>query len=201
MRRATGIVIGLIVLGLGGCGADDSGPGTGAGGTSTSGSGAASGDAVAWADKVCQSVESEIGTLSAGPQIDTSSPEAARDDLTSYLNDFGTALDRLIGGIESAGAPPVANGQQVVDETTAGLEQAKEAIQAARTKLDQVPINDPQAARQAFTEVAQDMQNLGQLDATESMENNPELKDAFDKAPTCQKLDTEASSAPATPTS
>jgi hypothetical protein len=196
--RAMGLLFGVLLLAVAGCGSDTPGSGTGAGGSGTASSSAANADAVAWADKVCQSVESEVGTLTEPPQIDTSSPEAARDGLTSYLNDFGTAIDRLIGGIKGAGAPPVADGQRVVDETTQALERAQETIQNARTKLDQVPINDPQAARQAFTEVAQEMEQMGQVDATQSMENHPELKDAFDKAATCQKLDSQPSSSPPT---
>lgn len=196
--RAMGLLFGVLLLALAGCGSDTPGSGTGAGGSGTASSGAANADAVGWADKVCQSVESEVGKLNEPPQIDTSSPEAARDGMTSYLTDFGTALDRLIGGIKAAGTPPVSDGQRVVDETTQALERAQETIQNARTKLDQVPINDPQAAQQAFTEVAQDMQQLGELDATQGIEAHPELKDAFEKAPTCQKLDGQPSSSPPT---
>ncbi|HEV2784727.1 MAG TPA: hypothetical protein VGX25_35530 [Actinophytocola sp.] len=199
-RSAAGVLVVLSLL-VSGCASNGASPGTG-GPSSTTGSGtAASGELVDWADRVCQSVESEVGILSRGPNLDTSSPEAARDGLVSYLDELGTAIDRLIGGIEGAGEPPVADGKRLVDETTKGLDQAKETLQTARTKLDQTPMNDPEAAKRAFADVAQDLQGLGDLDSIRTMEDHPELADAFDKAPTCQKLDSRSSSSSTPPTS
>jgi hypothetical protein len=201
-RVLVGTAAAVLALAVSACGSDTANSGSGnstntSNTASTATSGAAGADAVAWADKVCKSVESEVGTLTQEPKIDTSTPESAKAGLTSFLNDFGTALDRLIGGIKSAGDPPVADGKQVVDETTKGLEQAKQTIQDAQTKLAQTQMNDPAAVQQALTEVAQKLTSIGNLDATKSMEDHAQLKDAFEKAPTCKKLDQQKpSSAP-----
>lgn len=201
-RLAGGAAAVVLALAGSACGSDSGNTGSGASttGTNTSSpSGTANEDAVAWAGKVCASVESEVGTLTKKPEIDTSTPESAKAGLVTFLDNFGTALDRLIGGIKGAGDPPVPNGKQAVEETTKGLEQAKKTVQDAQTKLAQTPMTDPAAAKQAFTEVAAQLTSIGQVDATKAMEDLPQLEDAFKKAPTCQKLnDQKTSSSPPT---
>jgi hypothetical protein len=188
-RFVVGTAAVLLALAVGGCGSDAANPSSPTSGSNPPSSGAASDEAVAWADKVCKSVESEFGTLTNQPNIDTSDPEAAKTGLVQFLDDFGTALDRLIGGIKGAGEPPVPEGKQPVEETTKGLEQAKRSVEDAKTRLSQTPTNDPAALKQAFTDVGQQLTEVGDLDTTDSMENVPQLKDAFDKAETCRKLD------------
>jgi hypothetical protein len=198
-----GAAAAVLVLALSACGSGGTTPGS-ASGTSTSASSTgseASGDAVAWADKVCKSVESEIGTLTEKPNIDTSNLETAKAGLISFMDNFGTALDRLIGGIKGAGDPPVPNGKQAADETAKVFEEAKKTLQDAKTQFEQTPMTDPATARQAFTDVATKLASIGDLDATHSIEDVPQLKDAFNKAPTCQKLDQKGSSSSSAPTS
>jgi len=193
-RLIAGTAAALVAIAVSACGSDTTNSGSPASGSNPPSSGTASSEAVAWADKVCKSVESEVGTLTKDPNIDTSDPKAAKDGLVKFLDDFGTALDRLIGGIKGAGDPPVPEGKQAVDQTTQGLEQAKQAVADAKTKLAQAPTNDPAALKQAFTDVAQQLTQLGDLDATKSMEDVPQLEDAFKKAETCRKLDQQKSS-------
>jgi hypothetical protein len=193
----------VLVLTLSACGSGDTTTGSASGtGTPSSGnSSEASGDAVAWADKVCKSVESEVGTLTQKPNIDTSSPEAAKAGLITFLDKLGTALDRLIGGIKGAGDPPVPNGKEAAEKTAKVFEQAKSTIEDAKIQLAQTNLNDPETAKQAFASVANKMTSLGDLDAERTVDDVPQLKDAFDKAPTCQKLDQKSSSSSSAPTS
>ena len=192
-----------LVLTLSACGSGNTttGSASGTSSTPTSSGAEASGDAVAWADRVCKSVESEVGTLTQKPNIDTSSPEAAKAGLISFLDNLGTALDRLVGGIKSAGDPPVPNGKQAAEETAKTFDQAKKTLQEAKTQLEQTNLSDPDAAKQVFTDVATKMTSLGDLDARHSVDDVPQLKDAFQKAPTCQKLDQQGSSSAPTSTS
>lgn len=194
--------VAVLVLALSACGSGGTTTGSASGTNTASSNGSeASADAVAWADKVCKSVESEVGTLTKKPNIDTSTPETAKAGLVSFLDNLGTALDRLIGGIKGAGDPPVPNGKQAAEETTKVFEEAKKTLQDAKTQLANTRMDDPAAAKQAFTEVANKMTSLGDLDARRTVDDVPELKDAFEKAPTCKKLDQKDSSSSATPTS
>jgi hypothetical protein len=197
-RLATATAVALLALAVSACGSGTTNTGSGSSTTSSSpSSGTASGEAVAWADKVCKSVESEIGTLTQEPKIDLSNAASARAGLTKFLDDFGTALDRLIGGIKGAGEPPVPDGKQVSDTAVRQFEQAQQIVSDAKTKLSQVPANDPAALKQAFTDVGQQLTTVGSLDATKDMRDVPELEDAFKKAETCKKLDQQKpSSAP-----
>jgi hypothetical protein len=102
LRVAVGALVAVSSLALTGCG--NQGPGTGGTPSPTSSSGVASGDAVAWADKVCESVRKELGTLNQGPNIDTSNPQATKDGLVRFLSDIATAIDRLVGGLKANGS-------------------------------------------------------------------------------------------------
>jgi hypothetical protein len=191
-----------LVLALSACGSGGTTTGSASGTTAASSSGSeASGDAVAWADKVCKSVQSEVGSLTQKPNIDTSTPESLKASLISYMDNLGTALDRLIGGIKGAGDPPVPNGKQAAEETTKVFDEAKKTLQDAKVQLAQTPMDDPAAAKQAFVDVANKLTSLGDLDARRTLDDVPQLKDAFNKAPTCQKLDQNSSSSPSAPTS
>jgi hypothetical protein len=191
-----------LVLALSACGSGGTTAGSASGTTAASSTGSeASGDAVAWADKVCESVQSEVGSLTQKPNIDTSTPESAKAGLISFMDNLGTALDRLIGGIKGAGDPPVPNGKQAAEETTKMFEEAKKTLQDAKAQLAQTPMDDPAAAKQAFVDVANKMTSLGDLDARRTLDDVPQLKDAFNKAPACQKLDRKSSSSSSAPTS
>jgi hypothetical protein len=201
-RLTSGAAAVLLALAVSACGSETSNSGSGSSNTSGApSSGGASGEAVAWADKVCKSVESEIGTLTQQPEVDTSNPESAKAGLVKFLEDFGTALDRLIGGIKGAGEPPVPEGKQVVEDTTKQLEQAQQVVSDAKTKLAAAPTNDPAALKQAFTDVGTELAKVGDLDTTRDMQDVPQLEDAFKKAETCQKLDKQKETSSSAPTS
>lgn len=203
-RLAATLVAAAFALVLTGCGSDDNPPASSPGSTSSSSPAGGGGDAVAWAEKVCQSFEGQIGALSQPPDIDTSDPQKTKESMATYLDGLATAIDSVVSGLKDAGAPPVDGGDQIVDDATKGFEQAKKTITDAKTTIEQAPVNDPTAFQAAFTKAGEDLQKLSDLDSLESLEQNNELKAAFDEAPTCKKLDEQAgggtstSSAPTT---
>src|SRR5687768_12096116 len=97
IRRLTlAAVAATLTIGLAACG-DDSGSGSGSGDA-----------AVNWIAKVCVSVEGEVAVLSQKPDVDTTEPKTAKENMLTYLMNFSIALDRMVSGIKEAGAPPVA---------------------------------------------------------------------------------------------
>jgi len=191
-RLAAALLATAFAFVLTGC-SDEGGSGSGTGTTSpaatSSPADGAGGDAVAWAEEVCKSVEGHIGALSQSPDIDTSNPQRAKDSMAAYLDNVAEAMDSMATGIKDAGPPPVDNGQQVLDQAVTGLEEAHTTVTNAKTTIEQAPTNDRAAFQQAFTKAGQDLQQLGELESLETLETNPELRQAFDEAPTCQKLD------------
>jgi hypothetical protein len=162
-----------------------------------SGSGSGSTTPEAWAEKVCKSVEGDVAALKQTPDIDQSDPQKAKDGMTAYLGQIATALGRMAGGIRDAGAPPVADGAQAADRVTTALEDAKKTVDEAKANLEQAPVNDAAAFQEAFAKVGEDLGALSGLDdPTKDLESNQQLKEAFDKAPTCKKLDEGSNSTP-----
>jgi hypothetical protein len=166
-----------LTLGLAACGSD-------------SGSGSGGGDAaVSWMEKVCASVEGEVAVLSQSPDVDTTDPKTAKENMLTYLMNFSIALDRMVSGIKEAGAPPVADSTKVVDAVTTALGGAKKGVDDTKTALEKTTINTPEELQAALTKVGEDMSKLSQLDdPTKDFKANEELNNAFDKAPTCKRL-------------
>lgn len=202
MVRTTVIAAAALALALAGCSNEEPGGPAPAPGVETTTTAPTEGesDAVAWAEQVCASVAPEIGKLSEGPDIDPSNPQAAKDGLVTYLDTLVSALDRMIGGIEDAGAPPVPDGQVAADRAVGTLEEAKGSVEAAREELAKADVSDPAAFQAAFTKVGEDLQKLSDLDnPMEGLRGNEELDAAFEQAPSCKQLS--GSGTTTTPTS
>ncbi|GAA4415024.1 hypothetical protein GCM10023148_11070 [Actinokineospora soli] len=203
MVRRSAFAAAALALALTGCSGDNN-PGTPAPApqatTATTTTGGAGGDAVAWAERVCASVGPEVEKLSAGPDIDPSNPQAAKEGLVTYLDTLISAIDRMIGGMRDAGAPPVPDGQIAADRAVGTLEEAKGSVSAARDELAAADVSDPAAFQAAFTKVGEDLQKLSELEnPMEGLRGNEELDAAFEQAESCKKLS--GSSAAPTPTS
>ncbi|HEU5474310.1 MAG TPA: hypothetical protein VFV67_26985 [Actinophytocola sp.] len=163
---------------------------------------AGGGDAVAWAEKVCSSVEDEVAALNEAPNVDPSDPVKAKDDMVAYLSSISNTIDTLIGNLNDAGDPPVADGSVAVDKVTATLTDVKTTVDGAKTKLEQASPADPAAFQKAFQQVAADMGKFATLeDPTKDLAASKELNDAFSKAETCKKAGMGAGSTSSAPTS
>ncbi|MFC5286772.1 hypothetical protein ACFPM7_06890 [Actinokineospora guangxiensis] len=205
VRRSAFAVSAAVVLALAGCSGDGQEPGEMVPPTTTAGAPAETGEAsgaVAWAEQVCAAVAPEVEKLGAGPNIDPSNPQAAKDGLVTYLGDMVDSLDRMIDGMEDAGAPPVPDGQVAVDRATGTLEEAKGSVESAKAELEKADVNDPAAFQAAFTKVGEDLQKLSDLDnPMAGLRGNKELNDAFQQAESCKKLAGTGSTGTVTPTS
>jgi hypothetical protein len=203
IRRLTvaTVAAAALSLALAGCG-NSSTSGSGSGSNSGSGgSGGGSGSAVDWAEKVCKSIEPDVEALGKTPDVDPSDMAKTKDNMVSFLGKFSTALGHMATSLKDSGDPPVANGKEDVAKLISALDSAKKAVDEAKTNLDKASASDPAAFQEAFTKVGEDLSKLGDLeDPTKSLEANKELKDAFDQAPTCKKIDMGGGSS-STPTS
>jgi hypothetical protein len=177
-------------LALTGCGNSNSNSNSGSGGTSGSSSSGGGGDAVAWAEKVCKSVEGDVAALSKTPDMDATDPQKAKDGMSAYLGSLATALGHMASGIKDAGPPPVSGATDAVSKLTDSLNQAKTTVETAKSNLDKASVTDAAALQDALSKVGEDLAKLGDLqDPTKALESNDTLKNAFETAPTCKKLD------------
>ena len=156
-------------------------------------------DPVSWAEKVCKSIEGQAAILGQAPNTDSSDPVKAKENLLTYLGNLATGLDTLVNGVKSAGTPKVNDGTQVVDKVTTTLQEAKKSVDEAKSNLSKATVTDAASFQAARDQVGQDLAKLSQLeDPTKDLKSNAELNDAFNKAPTCVKLDQGSPSTPPT---
>ena len=169
-------LVAALTVGLTGCGSDSKAP--------------PGGDPVAWAEKVCSSVESEVAVLSQQPDIDPSNAKQAKENLITYLTNFSVALDRMSTGIRDAGIPPVTDGAQAVEKVTGAIQDAKKGVDDAKSNLEKANVNNAEEFQAAYTKVGEDMAKLAQFeDPTKDLKANKELNEAFDKAAACKRLE------------
>ncbi|HEU5474672.1 MAG TPA: hypothetical protein VFV67_28830 [Actinophytocola sp.] len=198
-RIRTAMVVATAWLALVACSdSSDSGSASGSGPTSSTTSGDA---ATAWMERVCQAAGADFMKLTATPELDLSDPEQAVSDLLAYVGTMATALGTLSQAMREAGPPPTADGQQMLDETTAALDAAKKTLDDDRAAAEQALATDPAALEAAMNKITDDMDAIG--DPLAKLDANKELDDASKKAPSCVKLEQtfDPSSTAATPTS
>lgn len=156
-------------------------------------------DAQSWAERVCQSIEGQAALLAQAPDIDASDPAKAKENLLGYLENLAKSLDTLIHGVKDAGTPKVADGSQVVTKVTNTLQEAKSGVDTAKSNLEKATVTDAASFQAARDKVGADLAKLSDLeDPTKDLKANGELNDAFNKAPTCTKLDQSGPSSPPT---
>ncbi|OLF07770.1 hypothetical protein BLA60_25945 [Actinophytocola xinjiangensis] len=179
----------LIAFAVTGCGSDSgSGSGDGGSGGSGDGGGSGGGDPVAWADTVCTSIKDDIEAISTPPEMDQSSPQAAKDSLVAFLGKIETSLDGMASAVEDAGPPPVDNGSASLDKFIEQVGNAKDAVTEAKTTVEGASVDDPQGFQEAVTTAVGNLQSLSDLDPTGEFEDNSELDKAFKEAASCKEL-------------
>lgn len=152
--------------------------------------GCSAGDPVAWAEKVCGSMEPEIKKLTTPAQVDPTDPVKAKDAMSAYLGSAAGAMGNMVNSMESAGDPPVDGGGEAVDKVTAALNNAKSAFEEAKSTLDGADTSDPAKVQAAFMQVTQDMSSIEGMDnPTAEFDRNPELQQAFNEAESCQRIE------------
>ena len=156
-------------------------------------------DPSTWAEKVCKSIEDQAAILGQAPDVNPNDPAKAKESLLTYLGNLSTGLNKLIGGVRDAGTPKANDGTQVVDKVTTTLSEAKKSVDEAKSNLEKATVTDAASFQAARDKVSQDLQKLSELDdPTKDLKSNAELNDAFNKAPSCQKLDQGGPSTPPT---
>jgi hypothetical protein len=170
-RLTTGVVAVLLSFAAAGCGDD-------------------SGDATAWAEQVCSAVKEDVAKITDTPEIDQSSPQAAKDGYVTYLGTLESTLDGMSSAVEEAGTPPVDGGAEAVKGFTDQISAAKDAVTSAKGKIEAAPVDDPTAFQTAVAGATQDLAALSDMaDPMESISSNEALKTAYNEAASCKELE------------
>jgi hypothetical protein len=131
---------------------------------------------------MCQALSSTFSQLGKPPQPNPSDPAATRLAFITYLRDSATTAQQAIDRVSSIGAPPVQNGQRILDQVRVQLTQLRDNLREAVTQLEAADTNDMTAFGQAFAAAGNVIGLLGTL------ETEPQLRAAIEQTPECQAL-------------
>jgi hypothetical protein len=141
--------------------------------------------ALDWAASMCQALRPAFVQLGTPPQADVNNPAATRQAFITYLDKAGNAAQQTIDRVSSVGAPPVDNGQQILDQIRNQLVELRTNLTDAAAQLKAANSNDSSAIGRALSAVGNVVSLLGTLNT------NPQLRAAIDQAPECQSLASE----------
>jgi hypothetical protein len=157
-----------------------------AAGSLLAGCGASGQQTVDWANGLCSSYAGFREAAIVGPAAASDLPTQARN-LSTYLGDTASALDRSLADLDHLGASPVSGGDQAVAKFRTQLTGYRTAFGQAKTQVDALDLkpaglNDRLKAAVAPVLALEDTTQdpLAGLDSA--------VTDAAGKAPACQNL-------------
>ncbi|WP_433505323.1 hypothetical protein ACQP04_01680 [Pseudonocardia halophobica] len=148
--------------------------------------GASEQETVDWTNGLCSSYATFREAAIVGPQAAPDLPAQARN-LSAYLGNTATSLDKALADLDTLGASPVSGGDEAVTKFRDQLTGYRSAFQQARTQVDALDLSSPTLQQDIEGAVAPVLQlqdaNQDPLAGLDSA-----VTDAATKAPACQNL-------------
>ena len=142
-----------------------------------------------WARSMCQSLGPAFDQLGAPPQLDLGNLAATRQAYIDYLTDARNAVQQADGQLTSVGAPPVNNGQEVLDNMRNQLTQVREDLDQALAQLNQADPNDVAAIGLALGSAGNVLGAFGnRAQVLGDLAIEPQLRAAINQTPECQDV-------------
>lgn len=142
-----------------------------------------------WIDSTCQALRPAFDQLGTLPRPDVNDLPAMRQAYLTYLENARNAAQQALDRLSSGGAPPVANGQQILDQTRNQLTQLRKDLDDALTQLRQADPHDMSAVGRAVGAAGNVMGALGnRVQVLASLASDPQLRTAISQSPECQNL-------------
>ena len=132
-----------------------------------------------WATSMCQALGFAFFQLGAPPEPDFADPAATRQAFGIYLGNAANATQQAIDLLSSVGAPPVDDGQRILEHMRTRLTQLRGNLNAMATQLKAANADDVGAIAQAFGAIGNVVGLFGTLT------NDPQLRAAIDQTPEC----------------
>jgi hypothetical protein len=115
--------------------------------------------------------------------------EARRQALLDYVGTLVRETDTALKDLDHAGIPDVDGGDQDAARLTGALEAVKTVLTNARSKLEDLPVDDAQAFGRAAAEVGASLQSgLQRVGSPIQGVTQPDLAAAFSREPACAPL-------------
>ena len=146
-----------------------------------------------WAASVCSALapwRTEIGTLTTRTQQQmtaATTPAQAKENLMRLFGGAESASEKARAGVQQAGVPDVARGEQVAESFQASLGAMRDAYGRARTGIEALDTSPSKAFYAQVTEVVDKLNSEYQQSSLDTSRlDSKELKQAFDEVPECR---------------
>jgi hypothetical protein len=116
-------------------------------------------------------------------------PEEGKEVLTTFMDNMISDTDTLIGRVEDAGVPDVEDGERIADEVLSALRQVQSILEDARSQIEDLPTDDPQAFAEGTAEIGTSLQESGQeVQSGLSELQSAELEEVSRDIEACQEV-------------
>jgi hypothetical protein len=140
-------------------------------------------------DSTCQALRPAFDQLGTPPRLDVNNLTATRQAYLTYLGNARNATQQTIERLTLVGVPPVANGQQILDQTRNQLTQLRNDLDDAVAQLNRADPNDAGAVGLAVGAAGNVMGALGnRVQVLAALAHDPQLRAAINQTPECQNL-------------
>jgi uncharacterized protein YegL len=163
----------------------------GGGGGELGGGGKAS--AQEWIRSACTSIGAWVSDIQKQVNAVQSKAPSSAEEGKKAIKDFFEAViadtGKLIDDLKAAGTPDVDHGDQIENAIVTALGKAKSALEQARSKVENLPTDNPQAFLKAIQTMSAAVQQAFQQAGSEfSNMRSPELEKAAAKEPACKSI-------------
>ncbi|TDC81171.1 hypothetical protein [Actinomadura sp. 7K507] len=143
------------------------------------------GPEVAWAGKAC-GVLTKGGPLPV-PKLNNASVVKSKASLVKLLEGVSERMRTLEMGLSGLGAPPVDDGEALLNTVMSNLTSTHSTVTTASRNLERAKVNDKKSLQQAVGQMGRAFGKYNTYQGPEQdFRKNPKLNAAFDKAPECK---------------
>jgi hypothetical protein len=157
--------------------------------------------ALVWTDSVCAALVPVVAQLTAAPPVRLNAPEATRQAYLTYLAEGLTTTDRARAALEAAGPAPVTNGAAIAEQIRGDVADLRAHLVDAQQQVQQTDPDSAVAVGRALvsgTNLVGALVNGAQVAGT--INRDPVLHDAYERSPTCARLQRSGATVPPGPT-
>jgi hypothetical protein len=142
-------------------------------------------DPVAWAGRMCASLQPLSTVKMASPKLDPNNPAVSKDALSSYFYSAEQAAGQSVEGLSQAGPSPIPGGDDVATKLHGALERLQTAYHDAKAQIDDIDPNDPVGLGTRLPTIFKSLVAASNDKDLETIGANQALNDAVKKAPSC----------------
>jgi predicted lipid-binding transport protein (Tim44 family) len=144
-----------------------------------------------WIKSACTSIgtwvtdiQKRVSTVSSQ---NPSSPEAGKKAITGFFDAVIADTGKLVDQLKAGGTPAVDNGDQIESTIVNALAKAKSLLERTRSRVQNLPTNNPHAFVKAIETMSRAVQSAFQRAGRQFANlRSPELEAAAAKEPACR---------------